>query len=62
MACAASTPAIPPDFERIAAEPLIGTTIEWCDNSFGQSYDLPLPYSWPTEAGTEPAPKTSGAG
>ncbi|MGQ4484955.1 hypothetical protein ACN6LM_006333 [Streptomyces sp. SAS_281] len=41
MADAASTPPPRSHLRRIAAASLIGTTIEWYDNSSGQRYDLP---------------------
>ncbi|MFD7409725.1 hypothetical protein ACFV7R_45680 [Streptomyces sp. NPDC059866] len=40
MASAASPPPTPGNLKRIVAASLIGTTIEWYDNSFDQSYDL----------------------
>ncbi|MFI6359109.1 hypothetical protein ACIBJF_42450 [Streptomyces sp. NPDC050743] len=39
---ATSAPPTPASLPRIVAASLIGTTIEWYDNSFGQSYDLLL--------------------
>lgn len=42
MAAARTTPTPPGSLKRIVAASLIGTTIEWYDNSSGQSYDLPF--------------------
>jgi hypothetical protein len=40
MAAPASAPPAPSSLKRIVAASLIGTTIEWYDNSSEQSYDL----------------------
>ncbi|MFJ8082398.1 hypothetical protein ACIQ6Y_17460 [Streptomyces sp. NPDC096205] len=40
MASAASAPPSPNSLKRIVAASLIGTTIEWYDNSSDQSYGL----------------------
>ncbi|WRZ94587.1 hypothetical protein OHB54_39435 [Streptomyces sp. NBC_01007] len=40
MASAASAPPPPASLKRIVAASLIGTTIEWYDNSSDQSCDL----------------------
>ncbi|MFF3354034.1 hypothetical protein ACFYWN_15515 [Streptomyces sp. NPDC002917] len=40
MAASASAPPTTRSLKRIVAASLIGTTIEWYDNSFDQSYDL----------------------
>ncbi|MFJ2912427.1 hypothetical protein ACIO8F_24065 [Streptomyces sp. NPDC087228] len=40
MAASASAPPTTLSLKRIVAASLIGTTIEWYDNSSDQSYDL----------------------
>ncbi|WP_328792959.1 hypothetical protein [Streptomyces sp. NBC_00273] len=40
---------------RIVAASLIGTTIEWYDNSSDRGYDLPYPRICAIEVSTEPA-------
>ena len=40
MASAATAPPPPASLKRIVAASLIGTTIEWYDNSSDQSYGL----------------------
>ncbi|MFC9627201.1 hypothetical protein ACFTXM_47135 [Streptomyces sp. NPDC056930] len=40
MAASASAPPTTRSLKRIVAASLIGTTIEWYDNSSDQSYDL----------------------
>ncbi|MFD4730276.1 hypothetical protein ACFWOY_06375 [Streptomyces sp. NPDC058423] len=40
MAAPATAPPAPNSLKRIVAASLIGTTIEWYDNSSDQSYDL----------------------
>ncbi|MER6121909.1 hypothetical protein ABT173_04270 [Streptomyces sp. NPDC001795] len=40
MASGITAPPPPASLPRIVAASLIGTTIEWYDNSFDQSYDL----------------------
>lgn len=42
MASAATAPPTPTNLKRIVAASLIGTTIEWYDHPFEQSYDLRL--------------------
>ncbi|MFD5145215.1 hypothetical protein [Streptomyces sp. NPDC058401] len=43
MASLAAAPKASSGIRRIVAASLIGTTIEWYDNSSGQSYHLRLP-------------------
>jgi hypothetical protein len=43
MSSPASAPPAPASLKRIVAASLIGTTIEWYDNSSGQSCDLRFP-------------------
>ncbi|WP_418961618.1 hypothetical protein [Streptomyces tritici] len=45
MSSPATAPPTPASLKRIVAASLIGTTIEWYDNSSGQSYDLLFPCS-----------------
>jgi hypothetical protein len=52
----ASAPPTPDNLKRIVAASLIGTTIEWYDNSSDQSYDLLFSRHCPFEVSTEPAP------
>ncbi|MFH9735292.1 hypothetical protein [Streptomyces sp. NPDC017260] len=40
MSSPATAPPAPDNFKRIVAASLIGTTIEWYDDSSDQSYDL----------------------
>ncbi|MFJ9795458.1 hypothetical protein [Streptomyces sp. NPDC101145] len=40
MSSPASAPTTPSNLKRIVAASLIGTTIEWYDNSSDQRYDL----------------------
>ncbi|MFF4748088.1 hypothetical protein [Streptomyces sp. NPDC001268] len=40
MAASATAPPEPSNLRRIVAASLIGTTIEWYDNSSDRSYDL----------------------
>lgn len=40
MSCPATAPPAPSNLPRIVAASLIGTTIEWYDNSSDQSYGL----------------------
>ncbi|WP_328727585.1 hypothetical protein [Streptomyces sp. NBC_00259] len=40
MAAPATAPPAPSSLKRIVAASLIGTTIEWYDNSSDQNYDL----------------------
>ncbi|MER7055103.1 hypothetical protein [Streptomyces sp. NPDC000351] len=40
MSSPATAPPAPDNFKRIVAAPLIGTTVEWYDDSSDQSYDL----------------------
>ncbi|MGY3062374.1 hypothetical protein ACVWZD_006672 [Streptomyces sp. TE3672] len=40
MAAPATSPPAPSNLRRIVAASLVGTTIEWYDNSSDQSYDL----------------------
>ena len=56
MASGTTAPPPPANLRRIVAASLIGTTIEWYDNSFDRSYDLRLSAPGPVRSGTEPAP------
>ncbi|MCX5113004.1 hypothetical protein OOK13_31995 [Streptomyces sp. NBC_00378] len=40
MAAPATFPPAPSNLKRIVAASLVGTTIEWYDNSSDQNYDL----------------------
>ncbi|MBB3078640.1 hypothetical protein [Streptomyces violarus] len=42
MTSPATAPPPPASLKRIVTASLIGTTIEWYDNSFDQGYDLRL--------------------
>ncbi|GGQ33947.1 hypothetical protein GCM10010215_67430 [Streptomyces virginiae] len=56
MTSPASAPApTPSGIRRIVAASLIGTTIEWYDNSSDQCYDLPIRGISAIEVSTEPA-------
>ncbi len=55
MAAATPSPTPPGSLKRIVAASLIGTTIEWYDNSSGQSYDLPVYCYCPPKSSTKPA-------
>ncbi|PWK63993.1 hypothetical protein BCL76_11770 [Streptomyces sp. CG 926] len=55
MAAATPTSTQPRHIRRIDAASLIGTTVEWYDNSSDQGYDLPFPWISVTEVSTEPA-------
>ncbi|MFE1749430.1 hypothetical protein ACFW88_02550 [Streptomyces anandii] len=57
MASAASAPPERANLPRIVAASLIGTTIEWYDNSSDQGYDLRFFRHWPSEVSTKPAPE-----
>ncbi|MFC9581580.1 hypothetical protein ACFVJ8_01795 [Streptomyces yangpuensis] len=52
----AAAPA-PSGIRRIVAASLIGTTIEWYDNSFDQRYGLCFSFVRALAVSTEPAPE-----
>ncbi|MGP8303328.1 hypothetical protein ACTPOK_36460 [Streptomyces inhibens] len=52
-----ASPASPASLKRIVATSLIGTTIEWYDNSSDQSYDLLSSCHRPSAVSTETAPE-----
>ncbi|WP_199822194.1 hypothetical protein [Streptomyces sp. NRRL S-37] len=56
MSSPATAPPAPSNLKRIVAASLIGTTIEWYDNSSDQN-DLLFSRRCPTEVSTEPAPE-----
>ncbi len=43
MAASATPSASPGNIRRVVAASLVGTTIEWYDNSSDQGYELPFP-------------------
>ncbi|MFF0698047.1 hypothetical protein ACFYU4_36090 [Streptomyces tendae] len=55
MSSPATAPPAPNNLKRIVAASLIGTTIEWYDNSFDGGWDLRLSMIPALEASTEPA-------
>ncbi|MFG2632324.1 hypothetical protein [Streptomyces sp. NPDC048473] len=57
MAASASAPPTTRSLKRIVAASLIGTTIEWYDNSSHQRYDLQFSQDSSTKVSTEPAPE-----
>ncbi|MFI6896857.1 hypothetical protein ACIBM4_22400 [Streptomyces sp. NPDC050256] len=62
MATPATAPPPASNLRRIVAASLIGTTIEWYDNSSAQNYDLWFFLIGGREVSTEPAPELNGAG
>ncbi|MFC9244963.1 hypothetical protein ACFT7S_13265 [Streptomyces sp. NPDC057136] len=48
MAAPATAPPAPSNLRRIVAASLVGTTIEWYDNSSGHGYDLRIPSRYPS--------------
>ncbi|MFD5416906.1 hypothetical protein ACFWJT_02545 [Streptomyces sp. NPDC127069] len=56
MASAAANRTSPSGIRRIVAASLVGTTIEWYDNSSGRRYDLRFSMMPMVEVSTDPAP------